>query len=149
MRIPFLNKRKRSTTLYQQGIEDEFALIKRAQAHVVALFMGDRETGLKLISIFEMVYIVHNLALFAGSHEVSAQARKALCSLHKAFNDMSGKDDYAFDSVTALACSKALRMGEAVLQELPRSEFKLAYVQAKKLSDTRMGIYNYLKVFHD
>ncbi len=149
MRIPFLQKRKHSPTLYQKGIEDEFALIKRAQAHVVTLFMGDRESGLKLIFVFEMVYIVYNLALFAGSHEVSAQARKALCSLHRAFNDMSCNGDYVLDSLTALACSKALKMGEAVLQELPRSEFKLAYVQAKRLSDTRMGIFNYLKVFHD
>lgn len=149
MRIPFLQKRKHSPTLYQQGIEDEFALIKRAQAHIVAIFVSEREHSAKMVFIFEMIYIVYNLALFAGSHEVSAQARKALYSLHRAFKNMAYKDDYVFDAVTALECSKALRMGEAVLQELPRSEFKLAYVQAKKLSETHQGIYDYLKVFHD
>jgi hypothetical protein len=149
MRIPFLQKRKRLNTLYQQGIEDEFALVKRAQAHIASLFMGDREPEMKLIFIFEQVYIAYNLALFAGSHEVSAQARKALCLLREAFEDMTFEDMYVFNAQTALACSKALRMGEAVLQELPRSEFKLAYVKAKKLGETRMGISNYLKVFHD
>lgn len=149
MRIPFLKRRKQSPTLYQKDIENEFALIKRAQAHIVSLFMGDPQPVYKLDFIFEQVCIVYNLALFAGSHEVSDQARKALCLLREEYGDTSFKDVYIFNAETALACSRALKLGEPVLQELPRSEFKLAYVNAKKLSSSREGITNYLKVFHD
>lgn len=149
MRIPFLKRRKQSPTLYQKDIENEFVLLKRAQAYIVSLFMGDPQPVDKLDFIFEQICIVYNLALLAGSHEVSDHARKALCMLRREYNNTTSNDVYVFNNVTAITCSKALSLGEAVLQELPRSEYKLAYVNAKKLSSSRDSIINYLKVFHD
>lgn len=149
MRIPFLRRRKQSPTLYQKDIENEFVLLKRAQAYIVSLFMGDPQPVYKLDFIFEQVCVVYNLALFAGSHEVSDHARKALCLLREEYNNATFECVYRFDAATSVACSTALKLGEPVLQELPRSEFKLAYVKAKKLSSSRDSITNYLKVFHD
>lgn len=149
MRIPFLKKRKQSASLYQKGIENEFALLKRAQAHIASLFMGDTNPMLKMEFVFEQIYIVYNLALFAGSHETSDQARKALCMLRGEFLERYNGEKHIFMAETAVACSKAIRMGEPLLQELPRSEFKLAYVQAKKLTESSTALNKYLELFHD
>lgn len=149
MRIPFFNKRKRTPSLYQKGIENEFALNKRAQYYLVRLFSGENKPENMLEFIFEQVFIIYQLAQFAGSHEVSNHARKALCMLRQDFEDLYAKSLYILQAETAIACSRALKMGEPVLQELPRSEFKLAYVQAKRITETHNGITNYLKVFHD
>lgn len=149
MRIPFLKRRKQTPHLYQKGIENEFALLKRAQEHIATLFMGDKQPGLKLEFIFEQVYIVYSLACFAGSHEVSVQARIALCLLREEYQERKTEAMHTFLAETAVACSKALKSGEAILQELPRSEFKLAYVQAKRLTESPTALNNYLELFHD
>lgn len=149
MRVPFLRPRKKSPAMYQKGIENEFDLLKQAQNHILSLFGGSKQPDPKMEFIFEQLYIVYNLAMFAGSHEVSAQARHALCLLREEFEYKASGMTHTFLAETALACSKALKMGEAVLQELPRSEFKLAYVQAKKLSENRRALINYLELFHD
>lgn len=149
MRIPFYKRRKQTPSLYQKGIENEFALLKRAQHYIATFFMGDHEPGTKMEFIFEQLYIVYNLALFAGSHEVSAQARIALCLLREEYQERACGTMHTFLAETAVACSKALKMGEAILQELPRSEFKLAYVQAKKLTESGTALNNYLELFHD
>lgn len=149
MRIPFLKRRKQSPSLYQHGIENEFALNKRAQAHIAALFIGDSQPKLKMEFIFEQVYVVYNLALFAGSHSISEAARKALSMLRDEFQERLCGTTHTFLAETAVACSTTLKMGEPLLQELPRSEFKLAYVQAKKLSGNPTDLINYLELFHD
>ena len=149
MRIPFLKRRKQTPTLYQKGIENEFALLKRAQAHIATLFMGDRQPDLKMEFIFEQVFIVYSLACFAGSHDVSRQARHALCLLREEFQERKAGAMHTFLAETAVVCSTALKLGEAVLQELPRSEFKLAYAQAKRLTATPTALNNYLELFHD
>lgn len=137
MRIPFLNKRKRVPTLFQKGIEDEFALNTRAQQYIVNLFMGMRvDTEMYLTFIFEQLYIVYNLALFTGSHEVSDCAREALRKLRGEFEELTDSISFIMDADVSVACSKALAMGIPILQELPRSEFKLAYVQARKLTES-------------
>lgn len=83
----------------------------------------------------------------AGSQEVSDKARDALCMLRKEYEALMYEDLYYFKKETAVACSAALTEGIAVLQELPRSEFKLVYVQAKRITENRSGITNYLRSF--
>lgn len=144
MRIPFFNRRERIPTLYQKGIENEFALNARAQYYLVALFMGEGKPCQYLPFIFEQLYIVYNLAMFAGSHEVSDEARKALRMLRSEFEEIQCSGLYVMNHGTATVCSKALQEGQKVLQELPRSEFKLAYVQAKLITDKPENILKYL-----
>jgi hypothetical protein len=137
MRIPFLNKRKRIPSLFQKGIEDEFALNRKAQQYIVTLFMGVKtDAEMQLTFIFEQLYVVYNLALFSGSHETSDCARKALQKLRSEFEGLNATAPYIMDAMASVACSKALQMGIPILQELPRSEFKLAYVQARKLTES-------------
>lgn len=83
----------------------------------------------------------------AGSQEVSDKARHALCMLRKEYEAIMFEDLYSFKEETAVACSVALTEGVAVLQELPRSEFKLVYILAKKITESRSGITNYLRSF--
>ena len=149
MRIPFLGRRKQTPTLYQKGIENEFELNKRAQYYLVRLFSGESKPLQMMEFIFEQVYIVYSLACFAGSHEVSAQARIALCLLREEFQERYTGTTHIFLAETVVACSTALKSGEAILQELPRSEFKLAYVQAKRLTESPTALNNYLELFHD
>lgn len=66
--------------------------------------------------------------------------------LRKEYEALLYEDLYSFKE-TAVACSVALTEGIAVLQELPRSEFKLVYVQAKGITESRSGITNYLRSF--
>lgn len=142
MRIPFLNKRKRVPTLFQKGIEDEFALNNRAQQYIASLFTGEKaDAELKLTFIFEQLFIVYNLALFTGSHEISDCAREALCKLYKEFQRVNNSFPFTMDANVSVICSRALAMGIPILQELPRSEFKLAYVQAHKLTESRQFIF--------
>lgn len=137
MRIPFLNKRKRVPTLFQKGIEDEFALNRKAQQYIVTLFTGAKvDAEMQLTFIFEQLFIVYNLALFTGSHEVSDCAREALRKLRGEFERLHASIPFIMDAVVSMNCSKALSMGVPILQELPRSEFKLAYVQARKLTES-------------
>lgn len=137
MRIPFLNKRKRVPTLFQKGIEDEFALNRKAQQYIVTLFTGAKvDAEMQLTFIFEQLFIVYNLALFTGSHEVSDCAREALRKLRGEFERLHANLPFIMDAVVSVNCSKALAMGVPILQELPRSEFKLAYVQARKLTES-------------
>lgn len=137
MRIPFLNKRKRVPTLFQKGIEDEFALNRKAQHYIVTLFTGAKvDAEMQLTFIFEQLFIVYNLALFTGSHEVSDCAREALRKLRGEFERLHASFPFIMDAVVSMNCSKALAMGVPILQELPRSEFKLAYVQARKLTES-------------
>lgn len=137
MRIPFLNKRKRVPTLFQKGIENEFALNRKAQQYIVTLFTGARvDAEMQLTFIFEQLFIVYNLALFTGSHEVSDCAREALRKLRGEFERLHASFPFIMDAVVSMNCSKALAMGVPILQELPRSEFKLAYVQARKLTES-------------
>ena len=137
MRIPFLNKRKRVPTLFQKGIEDEFALNRKAQQYIVTLFTGAKvDAEMQLTFIFEQLFIVYNLALFTGSHEVSDCAREALRKLRGEFERLHASLPFTMDAVVSMTCSKALAMGVPILQELPRSEFKLAYVQARKLTES-------------
>ncbi len=137
MRIPFLNKRKRVPTLFQKGIEDEFALNRKAQQYIVTLFTGAKvDAEMQLTFIFEQLFIVYNLALFTGSHEVSDCAREALRKLRGEFERLHANVQFIMDAVASMNCSKALAMGIPILQELPRSEFKLAYVQARKLTES-------------
>ena len=137
MRIPFLNKRKRVPTLFQKGIEDEFALNRKAQQYIVTLFTGAKvDAEMQLTFIFEQLFIVYNLALFTGSHEVSDCAREALRKLRGEFERLHASFPFIMDAVVSMNCSKALAMGVPILQELPRSEFKLAYVQARKLTES-------------
>lgn len=149
MRIPFLNKRKRTPTLYQKGIENEFSLNKRAQHYIVRLFSGEKEPAGMLDFVFEQIFIIYQLSLFSGSHKVSEEARKALCMLRETYEEMCLDNTGMWGVKTLVTCSLVLKMGESILQELPRNEFKLAYVQAKKITETRDGITNYLKVFYD
>lgn len=137
MRIPFLNKRKRVPTLFQKGIEDEFALNRKAQQYIVTLFTGAKvDAEMQLTFIFEQLFIVYNLALFTGSHEVSDCAREALRKLRGEFERLHASIPFIMDAIVSMNCSKALTMGVPILQELPRSEFKLAYVQARKLTES-------------
>lgn len=137
MRIPFLNKRKRVPTLFQKGIEDEFALNRKAQQYIVTLFTGAKvDAEMQLTFIFEQLFIVYNLALFTGSLEVSDCAREALRKLRGEFERLHASIPFIMDAVVSMKCSKALTMGVPILQELPRSEFKLAYVQARKLTES-------------
>lgn len=137
MRIPFLNKRKRVPTLFQKGIEDEFALNRKAQQYIVTLFTGAKvDAEMQLTFIFEQLFIVYNLALFTGSLEVSDCAREALRKLRGEFERLHASIPFIMDAVVSMNCSKALAMGVPILQELPRSEFKLAYVQARKLTES-------------
>lgn len=137
MRIPFLNKRKVISSLFQKGIEDEFALNKKAQHYLVTPFMDiSSDAEVPLTFIFEQVFVVYNLALFSGSHEVSNQARIALQKLRSEFEELNTSAPYIMDAFTSVACSKALQMGIPILQSLPRSECKLAYVQARKLTES-------------
>lgn len=137
MRIPFLNKRKRVPTLFQKGIEDEFALNRKAQQYIVTLFTGAKvDAEMQLTFIFEQLFIVYNLALFTGSHEVSDCAREALRKLRGEFEKLHASLPFIMDAVVSMNCSKALARGIPILQELPRSEFKLAYVQARKLTES-------------
>lgn len=137
MRIPFLNKRKRVPTLFQKGIEDEFALNRKAQQYIVTLFTGAKvDAEMQLTFIFEQLFIVYNLALFTGSHEVSDCAREALRKLRGEFEKLHASLPFIMDAVVSMNCSKALARGVPILQELPRSEFKLAYVQARKLTES-------------
>lgn len=137
MRIPFLNKRKRVPTLFQKGIEDEFALNRKAQQYIVTLFTGAKvDAEMQLTFIFEQLFIVYNLALFTGSHEVSDCAREALRKLRGEFERLHASFPFIMDAVVSMNCSKALARGVPILQELPRSEFKLAYVQARKLTES-------------
>lgn len=144
MRIPFLRPRKKVTNLFQKSIGSEFDLIRQAQLYLTHLFIGSRDAEYKMVFIFEQLYIVYNLALFIGSHEVSDQARKALRKLRGEFESLTGEDTFTMDAVASVACSKALSMGIPVLQELPRSEFKLAYVAARKINESRQ-ILTYLE----
>lgn len=141
MRIPFLNKRKRVPTLFQKGIEDEFALNRKAQQYIVTLFTGARvDAEMQLTFIFEQLFIVYNLALFTGSHEVSDYAREALRKLRGEFERLNASFPFNMDAIVSVTCSKALAMGVPILQELPRSEFKLAYVQARKLTESNQTL---------
>lgn len=147
MRIPFLRKRERNPVLYNKGIEDEYELNRKARSYATKLFMGTNTPDRLLDFVFEQVFIIYSLAMSAGSQEVSDKARKALCMLRKEYEDLLYGDLYSYKQETATACSVALIEGVAVLQELPRSEFKLAYVQAKKITESRSSITNYLRSF--
>lgn len=147
MRIPFLRKRERSPVLYKKGIEDEYELNRKARSYTTKLFMGTNTPDRLLDFVFEQVFIIYSLAMSAGSREVSDKARDALCMLRKEYEALLCEDLYSFKEETAVACSVALTEGIAVLQELPRSEFKLVYVQAKKITENRSGITNYLRSF--
>lgn len=147
MRIPFLRKRERTPVLYQKGIEDEYELNRKARSYTAKLLMGANTPDSLLDFVFEQVFIVYSLAMTAGSHDISDKARKALCMLRREYESLMLDDLYSFKEDTAIACSVALTEGVAVLQELPRSEFKLLYVQARKITETRGGITNYLRSF--
>lgn len=147
MRIPFLRKRERTPVLYQKGIEDEYELNRKARSYTAKLLMGASTPDSLLDFIFEQVFIVYSLAMTAGSQDISDKARKALCMLRREYESLMLDDLYSFKEDTAVACSVALTEGVAVLQELPRSEFKLLYVQARKITETRGGITNYLRSF--
>ena len=147
MRIPFLRKRERNPVLYNKGIEDEYELNRKARSYTTKLFMGTNTPDRLLDFVFEQVFIIYSLAMSAGSQEVSDKARDALCMLRKEYEALIYEDLYSFKKETAVACSVALTEGIAVLQELPRSEFKLVYVQAKRITESRSGITNYLRSF--
>lgn len=147
MRIPFLRKRERNPVLYNKGIEDEYELNRKARSYITKLFMGTNNPDRLLDFVFEQVFIIYSLAMSAGSQEVSDKARHALCMLRKEYEALMYGDLYSFKEETAIACSKALTEGVSVLQELPRSEFKLVYVQVKRITETRSGITNYLRSF--
>lgn len=147
MRIPFLRKRERNPVLYNKGIEDEYELNRKARSYAAKLFMGTTNPDRLLDFVFEQVFIIYSLAMSAGSQEVSDKARDALCMLRKEYEALMYEDLYSFKKETAVACSVALTEGIAVLQELPRSEFKLVYVQAKRITESRSGITNYLRSF--
>lgn len=147
MRIPFLRKRERNPVLYNKGIEDEYELNRKARSYATKLFMGTSNPDRLLDFVFEQVFIIYSLAMSAGSQEVSDKARNALCMLRKEYEALMYEDLYSFKEETAVACSVALTEGVAVLQELPRSEFKLVYVQVKRITETRSGITNYLRSF--
>lgn len=147
MRIPFLRKRERSHILYKKGIENEYELNRKARSCITKLFMGTNNPDRLLDFVFEQVFIIYSLAMTAGSQEVSDKARNALCMLRKEYEALMYEDLYSFKEETAAACSVALTEGVAVLQELPRSEFKLVYVQVKRITETRSGITNYLRSF--
>lgn len=147
MRIPFLRKRERNPVLYNKGIEDEYELNRKARSYATKLFMGTNTPDRLLDFVFEQVFIIYSLAMSAGSQEVSDKARDALCMLRKEYEALMYEDLYYFKKETAVACSEALTEGIAVLQELPRSEFKLVYVQAKRITENRSGITNYLRSF--
>lgn len=147
MRIPFLRKRERNPILYNKGIEDEYELNRKARSYTTKLFMGINNPDRLLDFVFEQVFIIYSLAMSAGSQEVSDKARHALCMLRKEYEALMYEDLYSFKEETAIACSETLTEGVAVLQELPRSEFKLAYVQVKRITETRSGITNYLRSF--
>ena len=147
MRIPFLKARKRTPTLYQHGIQSGVELNQRAQVAVTRLFVAEKAIHDDLKFIIEQVYIVYALSSFAGSHIVNDLARKALCNLRQEHQDSYNEIPYTFNALTALSCSMALKEGVAVLKELPRSEFKIAYVQAKKITESRQSITNYLRLF--
>lgn len=147
MRIPFLRKRERNPVLYNKGIEDEYELNRKARSYITKLFMGTNNPDRLLDFVFEQIFIIYSLAMTAGSREVSDKARNALCMLRKEYEALMYGDLYSFKEETAVACSVALTEGVAVLQELPRSEFKLVYVQARKITENRSGITNYLRSF--
>lgn len=147
MRIPFLRKRERNPVLYNKGIGDEYELNRKARSYITKLFMGTKNPDRLLDFVFEQVFIIYSLAMSAGSREVSDKARHALCMLRKEYEAIMYEDLYYFKEETAVACSVALTEGVAVLQELPRSKFKLVYVQAKRITETRSGITNYLRSF--
>lgn len=147
MRIPFLRKRERNPILYNKGIEDEYELNRKARSYATKLLMGTSNPDRLLDFVFEQVFIIYSLAMSAGSQEVSDKARDALCMLRKEYEALIYEDLYPFKKETAVACSAALTEGIAVLQELPRSEFKLVYVQAKRITENRSGITNYLRSF--
>lgn len=147
MRIPFLRKRERNPVLYNKGIEDEYELNRKARSYTTKLFMGTNTPDRLLDFVFEQVFIIYSLAMSAGSREVSDKARHALCMLRKEYEALMYEDLYSFKEETAVACYVALTEGVAVLQELPRSEFKLVYVQVKRITETRSGITNYLRSF--
>lgn len=147
MRIPFLRKRERNPVLYNKGIEDEYELNRKARSYTAKLFIGTNNPDRLLDFVFEQVFIIYSLAMSAGSQEVSDKARNALCMLRKEYEALMYEDLYYFKEETAVSCSAALTEGVAVLQELPRSEFKLVYVQVKRITETRSGITNYLRSF--
>ena len=147
MRIPFLRKREQNPVLYNKGIEDEYELNRKARSYATKLFMGTNTPDRLLDFVFEQVFIIYSLAMYAGSQEVSDKARDALCMLRREYEALMYGDLYSFKEETAVACSVALTEGIAVLQELPRSEFKLVYVQAKMITENRSGITNYLRSF--
>ena len=147
MRIPFLRKREQNPVLYNKGIEDEYELNRKARSYATKLFMGTNTPDRLLDFVFEQVFIIYSLAMSAGSQEVSDKTRDALCMLRREYEAIMYGDLYSFKKETAVACSVALTEGIAVLQELPRSEFKLVYVQAKRITESRSGITNYLRSF--
>ena len=147
MRIPFLKQRKRTPVLYQNGIQSGVELNNLAQVSIVRLFVSEKPIYEDLCFILEQVYVVYALSSFSGSHLVNDLARKALCSLRTEFIDLKHEKPYTFSSVTALACSVALKEGVAVIKELPRSEFKLAYSQAKRITESHQSIYNFMRLF--
>lgn len=147
MRIPFLRKREQKYVLYKKDIENEYELNRKARSYATKLFMGTKNPDRLLDFVFEQVFIIYSLAMTAGSREISDKARHALCMLRKEYEAIMYEDLYSFKEETAVACSVALTEGVAVLQELPRSEFKLVYVQVKRITETRSGITNYLRSF--
>ena len=147
MRIPFLRKREQRHVLYKKDIENEYELNRKARSYATKLFMGTNNPDRLLDFVFEQVFIIYSLAMSAGSREVSDKARNALCMLRKEYEALMYEDLYSFKEETAVACYVALTEGVAVLQELPRSEFKLVYVQVKRITETRSGITNYLRSF--
>ena len=147
MRIPFLRKRDRKPILYSKGIEDEYELNRKARSYVIELKIGTSNPDRLLDFVFEQVFIIYSLAMSAGSQEVSDKARDALCMLHEEYEELIHEDSYSFKEETAITCSEALIDGIAVLQELPRSEFKLVYTQAKKITESYSSIINYLRSF--
>lgn len=147
MRIPFLKARKRTPTLYQQGIQSGLELNQRAQVAVTQLFTAEKAIHDDLKFIIEQVYIIYALSSFAGSHIVNNLARRALCDLYLEHQDLYSEVPYTFNALSALSCTIALKEGIAVLKELPRSEFKVAYAQAKKITESRQSITNYLRLF--
>lgn len=147
MRIPFLKARKKTPTLYQHGIQSGVELNQKAQVILTRVFLAEKSIHDDLKFIIEQVYIVYALSSFAGSHIVNDLARKALRNLRQEHQDSYNEIPYTFNALTALSCSIALKEGVAVLKELPRSEFKIAYVRAKKITESRKSITNYLRLF--
>lgn len=136
MRIPFFRTRKKVNALHMKGIGSEFTLNRKAQQNLMLLVIGTNDAKNRLDSVFEQIFIIYQLALFIGSHEISDCARNALRKLRDDYIELNKGYGFIMDFTSTMACSKALEMGIPLLQELPRSEFKLAYVHAKGFTES-------------